>query len=995
MDKYHFQQEDYMRKKKILENIRILRDKTNIEKLIVFVGAGVSCNVEGMPSWSDLITKIAKAINHSKCATCRKRESDCKNDLDFCAPFSADEYLKIPQYLYNENKELYNKILHDNIEHSLDIDAPLSNAILDLIPAHIITTNYDKLIEICQSTQVDNYDVVVMDKDLLCSNKKRHIIKMHGDMSIPETIVLKEADYLQYSQNHVLIEMFVKSLLADHTILFLGYSMNDYNIKLIISWINYIRTQNKSITSNTRFAYIVLDEERIDKNQKKYFEANNIGVINIRKMPIINGIAEDIGNDRGKRLYSFLKTISDVSLERIFGQEFLYSEAVGLMSKHRFVDAKSICKMLYLTNYSLDAHELVIFSEEQYDSLVGFLSSENESSTLLKRMLVSTGIYVLRLVSSGENRKQETLDLSDCSIIISDNELYRCYQNNQYNVLNKKLNDTDNDFCLESCFYRSLILSYDEQIFEWFSRINYSELTSPQKIRYLFNSEVLQVRKKYKRFDSVKIEKYIKGLADKKQSDIFRPYLDIFEGNYRLLLDLEKSVKKLREQYYSGSHSFVGCSSLQELFRIRKIAIEQYMFYFNNTLFFEGFSDLKKILKIYIEAILCTNGNFTDTFSDFWGERSKKDRYQIDMVDFDILTKMISIKDLNNLFEDYKVELLACDEEFCDFATGCFENIASSILDLNLYSRFYEAPHTLINCALLLMHIPLNESQKNRVKDVFELLFRNGDFVDFYFSIDQPEHSLSIKIFDRLLKNLPKREKIDIVQKIVNSSNFEKHYVNLNTRSVQRILSAFIISESEGAQEQLTSIIHSFDGLRKLHAIRLLYRHVKNDNLEKECKQFIVDNFEKLDGDDIFDFAFDNWLIITPEHEAKLINDAISLYNHRKTTGVRTYPDHFKMQLELLYILYITEKISSLEPLKEMIGESDFLKFFLDEENFDYTKIDFSNYMWENIANTPRFMKRIIKHRLEIIPILAEKVKQDQATEFEKKILYGQLLKTE
>ena len=78
-----------------------------------------------------------------------------------------------------------------------------------------------------------------------------------------------------------------------------------------------------------------------------------------------------------------------------------------------------------------------------------------------------------------------------------------------------------------------------------------------------------------------------------------------------------------------------------------------------------------------------------------------------------------------------------------------------------------------------------------------------------------------------------------------------------------------------------------------------------------------------------------------------------------------------------------------------MIGESDFLKFFLDEENFDYTKIDFSNYMWENIANTPRFMKRIIKHRLEIIPILEEKVKQDQAAEFEKKILYGQLLKTE
>ena len=67
----------------------------------------------------------------------------------------------------------------------------------------------------------------------------------------------------------------------------------------------------------------------------------------------------------------------------------------------------------------------------------------------------------------------------------------------------------------------------------------------------------------------------------------------------------------------------------------------------------------------------------------------------MDMVDFDILTKMISIKELNNLFEDYKVEFLACDETFCDFAIGCFENIASSILRLKLYSRFFQgSTHT-------------------------------------------------------------------------------------------------------------------------------------------------------------------------------------------------------------------------------------------------------------------------------------------------------------
>ena len=103
---------------------------------------------------------------------------------------------------------------------------------------------------------------------MLNADKSKYIIKMHGDVLRPETIVLKEQDYLEYSQKHVLIELFVKSLLADHTILFLGYSLNDYNVKLIVSWINYLRSQNKAFSKDRKVGYIVLDAERIAKNTK-------------------------------------------------------------------------------------------------------------------------------------------------------------------------------------------------------------------------------------------------------------------------------------------------------------------------------------------------------------------------------------------------------------------------------------------------------------------------------------------------------------------------------------------------------------------------------------------------------------------------------------------------------------------------------------------------------------------------------------------------------
>ena len=72
------------------------------------------------------------------------------------------------------------------------------------------------------------------DSDLLSEANDRYIIKMHGDLDNPDTIVLKESDYIKYEQDHPLISTFIKSLLVNHTFIFLGYSLNDNNLNLII-----------------------------------------------------------------------------------------------------------------------------------------------------------------------------------------------------------------------------------------------------------------------------------------------------------------------------------------------------------------------------------------------------------------------------------------------------------------------------------------------------------------------------------------------------------------------------------------------------------------------------------------------------------------------------------------------------------------------------------------------------------------------------------------
>ena len=411
--------------------------------------------------------------------------------------------------------------------------------------------------------------------------------------------------------------------------------------------------QNKALDKSTKFAYIVLDDKRISKTQSKYFESNNIGVVNLHNMPLINDIPHDLTNEIGKRLYSFLRIIDDASLERYLGKLVSYDEAVNAIGKYKYVNSQNICNLLYLGTYSTTGNELTIFSEANYDSLVNYFNIKSENALALKQHFINAGIRNIRLISTSTTRRNEKYDIEDTfHNTILDNKLFVAYINNNYIGLIIQLNSETIEGVFESAFYTTLVKDYISQVFEWYDDMKEVELTIEQKIRYLFNKATLESKKTYNRFDASSLERYIDGIPDVNQKKLYQSYKDILSGNYQKLFDIEKALEKLKEQYNNENYSFIGCSSLQELYKIKKVAIDQYLFYFNNTLFFKGFSDLKKILKVYIEAIICTNGQFQEITSTKWGGVSKKDRYEIDAIDFDIITKFISIKDLYNLLKE-------------------------------------------------------------------------------------------------------------------------------------------------------------------------------------------------------------------------------------------------------------------------------------------------------------------------------------------------------
>ena len=168
-----------------------LHEASRQGRLVVFVGAGVSAN-SGVPTWRELISAL-------------------KNDLPDNLGSENDD-LKIAQ-IYKDTRGYkdYLKKVKTILKDGRTASNILHKSILQLNPAHIITTNYDDLLEQAIRSEYKQYDVVSQDKDLPYYRYPQKLVKMHGDFKTGN-IVLSEEDYYNYSTNFPLIRSFVSSL---------------------------------------------------------------------------------------------------------------------------------------------------------------------------------------------------------------------------------------------------------------------------------------------------------------------------------------------------------------------------------------------------------------------------------------------------------------------------------------------------------------------------------------------------------------------------------------------------------------------------------------------------------------------------------------------------------------------------------------------------------------------------------------------------------------
>ena len=261
-----------------IANLLRIQQASRTNKLVVFVGAGVSQN-SGIPTWNNLISSMMDELPSEL-----SKESDV---------------LKLAQ-MYKDSrghKEYMDKI-KNVLLYNKAVPNPLHKSIIALNPCHIITTNYDDLVEQELANEFKQYDIIREDKDIPQMENQHCLVKMHGDYAT-DNIVLTEKDYFDYKNNFPLIRAFVQSLFASKLVLFVGFSFADLNLKMIMNELQNI------LSENMQRAYL-LSYDKPNDITKKYFEEKGINILHFseKELDYINDAAYSSNILSGIGLYT-------------------------------------------------------------------------------------------------------------------------------------------------------------------------------------------------------------------------------------------------------------------------------------------------------------------------------------------------------------------------------------------------------------------------------------------------------------------------------------------------------------------------------------------------------------------------------------------------------------------------------------------------------------------------------------------------------------------
>lgn len=210
----------FLTKHKMNSLLTEVQDELSNDRLILFVGAGVSQS-SGLPSWQELVTKLADKAN-----------------IEITSKLNAEQLLDVSEQCREQLSNTFANTLRDLIKTPDGKFFPsIIHYLLSVLPINtIVTTNFDDLLEKSLLRIKKTAFAIHNAFDVARAPIKDqvNVLKIHGDAQKPSDIIFTKKDYENYFERRPAVSALLKGYFLNRTFLFIGYSLRDPNLNIIL-----------------------------------------------------------------------------------------------------------------------------------------------------------------------------------------------------------------------------------------------------------------------------------------------------------------------------------------------------------------------------------------------------------------------------------------------------------------------------------------------------------------------------------------------------------------------------------------------------------------------------------------------------------------------------------------------------------------------------------------------------------------------------------------
>ena len=843
-------------------NLSIIQLKNSIKEnsLVLFVGAGISAN-SNLPTWRELIQSF-------------KKELDLPDG-------DSDDYLRVAQYYYDTfGKNQYTKKIEE-VFFSKGTSKPneLHTLIEKIAPKHIITTNYDSLLEDQFENGLLKYNVVAEDKDIPYTSSERYLIKMHGDFS-KKNIVLKEDDYLDYALNFPMVSTLIQSLIMNHTLLFVGYSLGDSTFNSIF------RLIQNTFKLDAKFAYFYTPEET-SMIIREYYKKQGIIIVSNETSSV-----EETDNQHQKYFSTkrFLEILAENRNVTVKNAEDLWNQ-LAFLDRLSFIDAKDFSRYSALKKGALNwDDEYRWFGNNQ-------LRFEIDGHEELRNMVYKKSLLNRFL----DMDIDEPRDLEGNRFL---SEAFKLYKEKQYSLAKAKFRELANIAFHQKDYFNFLVCEFN------FKHIPMHRFDDGKEFRYakpLYDGELSELT-----------EQIINSVTgdEKKIIEYFRDSILNLNFLYRKLEAINELFDEIREEHENYRRG--GWSDNNHLFNAEFTIKNLYNFLKLNCLCVEHYKIYKSIINRYLEILLLSYDNSYVNPEASIFDRTASWLKNLDLDDVQLILPSIDFKVVNLYFRNYSFSKIKVTEEAKDYLLNRIAYLQER-LEITEDENLRELKNILTFLPLvddidiervidILNTQTLYYNWREEVRGLIKIVLANMDAID--------KNSLKSKIIRIVNKHLNEilEKNFSLYYSMYPLYSQLLEYCSTDQETAIIVLEKFNtdILRIKYKNDDVKSIVEYSDLI--CHFFKYFEEDVKDDILDtlkayEESENIIYYKVIDLMSSNVYDF---------PQIQNKIYHHLIKRINDKRDEGVKTFPEPREKSVSDLYNLSRKGYFSDFEILKDI-----------------------------------------------------------------------------